>query len=67
MKIIHRFLHLFSFDSEENVYLLCKKLCEDGIAKIDGSDLFVVFISNEKNQASNFVYQFIFNDLCLHC
>ncbi|XP_071717357.1 protein N-terminal glutamine amidohydrolase [Rutidosis leptorrhynchoides] len=30
---------------EENIYLLCKKLCEDGIA--DVSELFVVFISNE--------------------
>lgn len=35
---------------EENVYLLCKKLCEDEMAKPDASDLFVVFISNEKNQ-----------------
>ncbi|KAK1427808.1 hypothetical protein QVD17_16503 [Tagetes erecta] len=34
--------HLFC---EENVYLLCKKLCTDGVADI--SDLFVVFISNE--------------------
>ncbi|CAJ1967587.1 unnamed protein product [Sphenostylis stenocarpa] len=38
------------FYCEENVYLLCKKLCSDGIAKADGSDLFVVFISNEKKQ-----------------
>ncbi|KAG8371958.1 hypothetical protein BUALT_Bualt12G0016900 [Buddleja alternifolia] len=36
---------------EENVYFLCKKLSEEGIAKSDGSDLFVVFISNEKKQA----------------
>lgn len=43
---------VFSFVSEENIYLLCKKLSEDGTAKPDGSDLFVVFISNEKNQAS---------------
>ncbi|EYU18735.1 hypothetical protein ABFS82_10G163900 [Erythranthe guttata] len=35
---------------EENVYLLCKKLRENGIAKSDGSDLFAVFISNEKKQ-----------------
>ncbi|GAV75204.1 Nt_Gln_amidase domain-containing protein [Cephalotus follicularis] len=35
---------------EENVYLLCKKLCENGIADAEGSDLFVVFISNEKKQ-----------------
>lgn len=35
---------------EENIYFLCKKLCEDGIAASDGSDLFVVFISNEKKQ-----------------
>ncbi|KAL9411795.1 hypothetical protein AB3S75_045407 [Citrus x aurantiifolia] len=35
---------------EENVYLLCKKLCANGTAEADGSDLFVVFISNEKKQ-----------------
>lgn len=46
---ISRFQHT-PYYCEENVYLLCKKLCEDGIAKTDGSDLFVVFISNEKNQ-----------------
>ncbi|TXG70364.1 hypothetical protein EZV62_005299 [Acer yangbiense] len=32
-------------ESEENVYFLCKKLCADG------SDLYVVFISNEKKHA----------------
>lgn len=41
-------------DSEENVYFLCKKLSEEGIAESDGSDLYVVFISNEKKQASLF-------------
>uniref|UniRef100_A0A2P2KZ55 Protein N-terminal glutamine amidohydrolase n=1 Tax=Rhizophora mucronata TaxID=61149 RepID=A0A2P2KZ55_RHIMU len=35
---------------EENVYFLCKKLCELGVADADGLDLFVVFISNEKKQ-----------------
>ncbi|KZV36354.1 protein N-terminal glutamine amidohydrolase [Dorcoceras hygrometricum] len=35
---------------EENVYFLSKKLCEDGIATSDGSDLFVIFISNEQKQ-----------------
>ncbi|KAK4782846.1 hypothetical protein SAY86_007220 [Trapa natans] len=35
---------------EENVYFLCKKLSEEGIAYADGSDLFVAFISNEKKQ-----------------
>ncbi|CAA7057146.1 unnamed protein product [Microthlaspi erraticum] len=35
---------------EENVYLLCKTLCENGVADATGSDLFVVFISNEKKQ-----------------
>lgn len=44
------FLPLF-ICSEENVYTLCKKLCSDGIANSEGSDLFVVFISNEKKQA----------------
>ncbi|KAG2403397.1 Protein N-terminal glutamine amidohydrolase [Vigna angularis] len=49
MDVLH-FQHT-PFYCEENVYLLCKKLCSDGIAKADGSDLFVVFISNEKKQA----------------
>ncbi|XP_015898157.1 protein N-terminal glutamine amidohydrolase isoform X3 [Ziziphus jujuba] len=35
---------------EENVFFLCKKLCESGTADAKGSDLFVVFISNEKKQ-----------------
>lgn len=43
----------FFFCSEENVYLLCKTLCENGVADATGSDLFVVFISNEKKQASH--------------
>ncbi|CAN4107224.1 unnamed protein product [Withania somnifera] len=43
----------FSFEdiiNEENTYLLCKMLCDDGLADIDGSDLLVIFISNEKKQ-----------------
>lgn len=32
------------------MYLLCKKLRENGIANAEASDLFVVFISNEKKQ-----------------
>ncbi|XP_051150504.1 protein N-terminal glutamine amidohydrolase [Andrographis paniculata] len=44
-----RFQHT-PYYCEENVYLLCKKLAEDGIAKSDASDLYVVFISNEKKQ-----------------
>ncbi|KAL7169004.1 hypothetical protein ACSBR2_034096 [Camellia fascicularis] len=36
--------------TEENAYLLCKKLCTSGVADAEGSDLFVVFISNEKKQ-----------------
>ncbi|XP_047964035.1 protein N-terminal glutamine amidohydrolase [Salvia hispanica] len=46
---IARFQHT-PYYCEENIYLLCKKLSEDGTAKPDGSDLFIVFISNEKNQ-----------------
>ncbi|PON38859.1 Protein N-terminal glutamine amidohydrolase, alpha beta roll [Parasponia andersonii] len=42
--------HHTPFYCEENVYLLCKKLCENGIADAEGSDLFVVFISNDKKQ-----------------
>lgn len=44
------FLMAFS-PSEENVYLLCKELSAKGIADSQSSDLFVVFISNEKKQA----------------
>ncbi|MBA0830120.1 hypothetical protein Goarm_014665, partial [Gossypium armourianum] len=36
---------------EENVYFLCKKLCSSEIADAQGSDLFVVFISNANKQA----------------
>ncbi|XAR68517.1 hypothetical protein NMG60_11003661 [Bertholletia excelsa] len=42
--------HHTPFYCEENVYLLCKNLCTSGVADADGSDLFVVFISNEKKQ-----------------
>lgn len=42
--------HHTPFYCEENVYLLCKSLCTNGIADAEGSDLFVVFISNEKKQ-----------------
>lgn len=38
------------FYCEENVYLLCKKLCTSGVADAGGSDLFVAFISNERKQ-----------------
>ncbi|KAG8646680.1 protein N-terminal glutamine amidohydrolase isoform X2 [Manihot esculenta] len=38
------------FYCEENVYFLCKKLCQIGTADAEGSDLFVAFISNEKKQ-----------------
>ncbi|GAQ79863.1 hypothetical protein KFL_000400060 [Klebsormidium nitens] len=35
---------------EENVYLLVKKLAETGRAAADYSDLFIVFVSNERKQ-----------------
>ncbi|RID70085.1 hypothetical protein BRARA_C02134 [Brassica rapa] len=44
-----RFQHT-PYYCEENVYLLCKTLCESGVADETGSDLFVVFISNERKQ-----------------
>jgi len=44
-----RFQHT-PYYCEENVYLLCKTLCENGVAEATCSDLFVVFISNEKKQ-----------------
>ncbi|XP_052175014.1 protein N-terminal glutamine amidohydrolase [Diospyros lotus] len=46
---VSQFAHT-PFYCEENAYLLCKKLCTNGVADIDGSDLYVVFISNEKKQ-----------------
>ncbi|KAL8489533.1 hypothetical protein ACS0TY_025445 [Phlomoides rotata] len=46
---VQRFQHT-PYYCEENVYLLCEKLRDDGIAKPDGSDLYVVIISNEKKQ-----------------
>ncbi|CAM8941413.1 unnamed protein product [Rhodiola kirilowii] len=42
--------HHTPYYCEENVYMLCKKLCALGIAEPDASDLFVVFISNDKKQ-----------------
>ncbi|TXG70366.1 hypothetical protein EZV62_005301 [Acer yangbiense] len=44
------------FYCEENVYFLCKKLCANGVADADRSDLYVVFISNEKKQAYKSVF-----------
>lgn len=38
--------------SEENVYMLCKKLIELGLAAPGASDLFVVFVSNPNRQVS---------------
>ncbi|VFQ91165.1 unnamed protein product [Cuscuta campestris] len=38
------------FYCEENVYQLCKKLCAGGLANPDASDLFAVFICNDKKQ-----------------
>ncbi|KAK6232185.1 hypothetical protein SCA6_002258 [Theobroma cacao] len=43
---------------EENVYFVCKKLCSNGIADAQGSDLFVVFISNDNKQACTFSISF---------
>lgn len=49
---------LFYF-SEENVYLLCKKLGSMGVAEPTGLDLFVVFISNEGNKVNNLTACFL--------
>ncbi|XP_010938723.2 protein N-terminal glutamine amidohydrolase [Elaeis guineensis] len=38
------------FYCEENIYLLCKKLCTIEVADPTGVDLFVVFISNEEKK-----------------
>ncbi|KAK3446676.1 hypothetical protein EUGRSUZ_A02346 [Eucalyptus grandis] len=35
---------------EENAYFLCKNLCANGMAQPDGSDLYIIFISNDKKQ-----------------
>lgn len=50
-KYFYKFYFPLPFCSEENVYLLCKTLCTNGMADAKGTDLFVVFISNEKKQA----------------
>lgn len=42
--------YLLSFNSEENIYLLCKKLCTIEVADPTGDDLFVVFISNKEKK-----------------
>uniref|UniRef100_A0A7N1A8N6 Protein N-terminal glutamine amidohydrolase n=1 Tax=Kalanchoe fedtschenkoi TaxID=63787 RepID=A0A7N1A8N6_KALFE len=42
--------HHTPYYCEENVYMLCKKLCELGMAEPDASDLFVLFISNDNKQ-----------------
>ena len=36
--------------SEENIYMLCKELMRIGVADPIGTDLYVVFISNEGKQ-----------------
>ncbi|CAL5378895.1 unnamed protein product [Camellia sinensis] len=41
---------LYYFCSGENVCLLCKKHYTSGVANVEGSDLFVVLISNKKKQ-----------------
>ncbi|KAM7271649.1 hypothetical protein ACFE04_030863 [Oxalis oulophora] len=46
---ISQFIHT-PFYCEENVYMLCKTLCTNGIVDAAGADLFVVFISNDKKQ-----------------
>ncbi|CAI0376998.1 unnamed protein product [Linum tenue] len=53
------------FYCEENIYFLCKKLCENGRANADGSDLFVVFISNEKKAAGSLRNSFMEFDLLI--
>ncbi|KAK6149145.1 hypothetical protein DH2020_016670 [Rehmannia glutinosa] len=44
---VSRFHHT-PYYCEENVYLLCKKLSEDGIAKSDSSDLYVIPLWHQK-------------------
>ncbi|TXG46205.1 hypothetical protein EZV62_028300 [Acer yangbiense] len=39
---------LYYLSSEENVYFLCKKLCANGVADADGSDLYVLLITEEQ-------------------
>lgn len=61
--LIFRFIPEISIgcvSSEENVYFLCKKLCSSEIADAQGSDLFVVFISNDNKQARIFLHFFFF-------
>ncbi|KAG9131447.1 hypothetical protein Leryth_015278 [Lithospermum erythrorhizon] len=44
------YFHHTPYYCEENVYFLLRKLIDDGQANSDGSDLFAVFISNDKKQ-----------------
>ncbi|TVU19225.1 hypothetical protein EJB05_35363, partial [Eragrostis curvula] len=39
-----------SRENEENIYMLCKELIRTGVADPGGTDLYVVFISNEGKQ-----------------
>jgi hypothetical protein len=40
----------FASCSEENIYMLCKELIRIGVADPMGTDLYVVFISNEEKK-----------------
>jgi len=45
--------------------MIWKKLCNDGIADFEGSDLFGAFISDQKKQACTIPYTFVLVRICL--
>ncbi|GAY53711.1 hypothetical protein CUMW_151180 [Citrus unshiu] len=51
---------------EENVYLLCKKLCANGTAEADGSDLFVIPLWHQKaSQRADGVVLWDYHVICV--
>lgn len=55
------FRQVLSHNSEENVYMLCKKLAEKGLCKSDFSDLVVMFVSNKSRQVETaIIFQILY-------
>jgi hypothetical protein len=45
--------------SEENVYLLVERLAKEELAAADVSELFVVFVSNERKQVRHVSFKWL--------
>ncbi|KAG5609345.1 hypothetical protein H5410_020626 [Solanum commersonii] len=50
---------------EENIYLLCKKLCDDGLADPDGSDLFIPLWHQKASQRAEGVILWDYHVICV--